>query len=45
LKKRLVFDSSKKVQITLKPIEQKKGPSRKEKDPFEKIDDLKDLSF
>jgi len=45
LKKRLVFDSSKKVQITLKPIEQKKGPSKKEKDPFEKIDDLKDLSF
>jgi serine/threonine protein kinase len=45
LKKRLVFDASKRVQITLKPIEQKKAPSKKEKDPFEKIDDLKDLSF
>lgn len=46
LKKRLVFDSSKDMKVQLKKIEEKKkGTPQKEKDPFEKIDDLKDLSF
>lgn len=46
LKKRLVFDGSKKIQINLKKItETKKVDPRKEKDTFEKIDDLKDLKF
>ncbi|MGC9043659.1 MAG: protein kinase domain-containing protein [Myxococcota bacterium] len=45
IRRRLVFDSSKDLKIELKKIEEKKGPPQKEKDPFEKIDDLKDLKF
>ncbi len=46
MKKKLTFDSSKKIQINLKKIEEaKKVTPQKEKDPFEKIDDLKDLKF
>ncbi|MCX7943391.1 MAG: serine/threonine protein kinase [Deltaproteobacteria bacterium] len=45
LRKKIVFSSSGEMKVNLKKIEdQNKGP-KKEKDLFEKIDDLKDLSF
>ncbi len=45
LKKKIVLNSSGEMKINLKRIEEKKQSPKKEKDPFEKIDDLKDLSF
>ncbi len=45
LKKKIVFMSSGEMKINLKKIEEKKPSNKKDKDPFEKIDDLKDLSF
>ncbi len=45
LKKRIVLTSSGEMRVNLRKIEEKKMTPKKGKDPFEKIDDLKDLSF
>lgn len=45
VKKRITFTNSGEIRINLKRIEEKRVSPQKEKDPFEKIDDLKDLSF